>query len=347
VTSAVAPPLRFAVIGVNHPHIHGQVGALRAAGAEFVSFFAPEPDLAEGFARMHGGVRRAADEREILEDPTIQVVTSAGIPSDRAPLGLRVLQHGKDYLVDKPGMTTLEQLAEVRRVQRETGRIYAVFFSERFESRATERAAALVRAGAIGRVVQTLGLGPHQANLAFRPPWFFQRARYGGILCDIASHQVDQFLHFVGAREAEVVASCVANWAHPRHPELEDYGEVHLRSEAATGTARVDWFTPAGLGTWGDGRLFVLGTEGYLEVRKYCDLGGAPGGEHLFLVDGKEKRRFDCRHDPLPFAAAFLRDVAGRTETAMTQAHCFLACELALRAQAQAVRLGHLAGGAG
>jgi predicted dehydrogenase len=346
VTSAAAPPLRFAVIGVNHPHIHGQVGALRAAGAELAAFFAPEPDLAEGFARMHAGVRRADDEREILEDASIHVVTSAGIPSDRAPLGLRVMQHDKDYLVDKPGMTTLAQLEEVRRVQRETGRLYSVFFSERFESRATERAAALVRTGAIGRVVQTLGLGPHQTNLAFRPPWFFQRARYGGILCDIASHQVDQFLHFAGAREAEVVASCVANWAHPQHPELEDYGELHLRSEAATGTARVDWFTPGGLGVWGDGRLFVLGTEGYLEVRKYCDLGGAPGGEHLFLVDGKEKRRFDCRHDPLPFAAAFLRDVAGRTETAMTQAHCFLACELALRAQAQAVRLGPLAGGA-
>ena len=337
------PPLRFAVIGVDHPHLFGQVSTLLAAGGELVAFHVAEPAQAEGFARMYPQAKRARDEREILEDVSIQVVTSASIPSERAPLGVRVLLHGKDFLVDKPGMTTLAQLAEVRRVQRETGRIYSVFFSERFESRATERASKLVAAGAIGRVVQTIGLGPHRASLAHRPKWFFERGRYGGVLCDIASHQVDQFLHFTGAYDAEVVASTVANWAHPEHPGFEDFGELHLRGNAATGTVRVDWYTPDALPTWGDGRLFVLGTEGYLEVRKYCDLGGAPGADHLFLVERGELRRFDCRDDELPFGAAFVADVRDRTGTAMTQAHCFRACELVLQAQARALRLGHLA----
>jgi predicted dehydrogenase len=341
----VTSPLRFAAIGLNHNHIYSQCAALVAAGAEFTAVHAPEPELVKGFTRAFPQARSVASEREILEDDSIRLVTSAGIPSDRAPLGIRVMQHGKDYLVDKPGMTTLEQLAEVRRVVAETGRIYSVFFAERFESRATVRAVELARAGAIGRVVQTVGLGPHRANLPSRPAWFFERERYGGILCDIASHQIDQFLYLAQSESADVVASLVANYAHPEHPGLEDYGEVHLRAGDVSGTARVDWYTPDGLPTWGDGRLFVLGTEGTLEVRKYCDLGGRTGPDHLFLIDGREVRRFDCAQVELPFARLLLDDVRTRTETAMTQSHCFAACELALRAQAQAVRAGHLKGG--
>jgi predicted dehydrogenase len=338
------PSLRFAAIGLNHAHIFGQVGALVAAGAEFVSFHSPEPELVEGFSRVFPQAKQVSDEREILEDDSIAIVTSASIPADRAPLGVRVMQHDKDFLVDKPGLTTLDQLDAVRRVQQVTGRIYSVFFSERHENRATVRAGEPVRAGAIGQVVQVVGLGPHRPNLPSRPPWFFERARYGGILCDIASHQFDQFLHFAGVESAEITASLVANYAHPQHPELEDYGEAHLRAGNVTGMARVDWFTPDGLSTWGDGRLFVLGTEGYIEVRKYVDLGGRIGGDHLFLVDRKEMRRLDCQQVPLPFAPRFLADVRDRTETAMSQRHCFHACELAVRAQAGAERRGHLEG---
>jgi len=334
--------MRFAAIGLDHPHIFGQVGALLAAGAEFVAFHSTESGPVEGFVRAFPQARQVDDEREILEDESISVVTSASIPCDRGPLGVRVMRHGKDFLVDKPGLTTLEQLEEVRHVQAESGRIYSVFFSERFESRATVRAAELVRGGAIGQVIQIIGLGPHRANLPSRPPWFFERARYGGILCDLASHQVDQFLHFAGTESAEISSSCVANYAHPEHPGLEDYGEVHLRTPTTTGLARVDWYTPDGLSTWGDGRLFVLGTEGYLEVRKYCDLGGRTGPDHLFLVDGVETRRLDCSQMELPFARLFLTDVRERTESAMSQTHCFSACELALRAQAEAERRGHL-----
>jgi predicted dehydrogenase len=338
-----AAPLRFAAIGLNHSHIYSQVATLLAGGAEFAAFHSPEPDLVAGFARAFPDARQVDDEREILEDPAIAIVTSAAIPSDRAPLGIRAMQHDKDVLMDKPGVTTLDQLAELRRVQRGTGRIYSVFFSERHESRATVRAAELVRGGAIGQVVQLIGLGPHRTSLATRPPWFFQRSRYGGILCDIASHQIDQFLYFAEADDAEILSSLVANYAHPEHPGLEDYGEVHLRAGITSGLARVDWYTPDGLSTWGDGRLFVLGTEGYVEVRKYCDLAGRTGADHLFLVDGGETRRLDCSQVELPFGPSFLDDVRDRTETAMSQAHCFTACELALRAQAEAERRGHLA----
>ncbi len=333
------PPVRVGVIGLDHGHIFGMAHAVVSAGAELVAFHPEQGGLAEIFAKAHPNARKAGDPREILEDDTIQLVLCAAVNADRAPLGVRVMQHGKDFMTDKPGVTDLDQLAEVRRVQAETGRIYSVCFSERFENAATVRASELVQEGAIGRVVQTVGLGPHRINAPSRPAWYFERARYGGILCDIASHQVDQFLHFTGAQNPRVVASRIANHAHPQWPELEDFGEVLLEGDGCSGYVRVDWFTPDGLSSWGDGRLTLLGTDGFIEIRKNVDLAGREGGSHLFLVDGKQTLHIDCNDVALPYGGLLLDDVVNRTETAMPQAHCFQACELALRAQANAERI--------
>lgn len=335
-------PLRFAVIGVNHNHIHGQVKALLDAGADFVSFFAPEPDLAEPFAVRYPQAKRARSEEEILEDDAVQLVVTAGVNADRAPLGVRVMRHSKDFMTDKPGFTSLEQLEEVRRVQAETKRIYSVCFSEHFEVAAVVKAGELVQQGAIGRVVQTIGLGPHQTNLTSRPEWFFQHVRYGGILTDIGSHQVEQFLFFTGSTTAEVVCSQVANYKHPAHPELEDWGEMSLRGDGGHGYVRVDWYTLDGLGVWGDGRLVILGTEGYIELRKYVDIAGRPDSEHLFLVDQSGTRYIDCAGGDLLYGRQLVHDVLHRTETAIPQERTFLTSELALKAEAQAGRLGHL-----
>ena len=333
------PPLRFATIGLNHNHIYGQTVALLDAGAELVAVFADEDDLAAAYMQRFPQARRVADRREILEDTSIFLVVSATIPDTRAATAIEVMRHGKDVMVDKPGVISLDELAEVRRVQAETGRIFSVCFSERFENRATEKASRLVAAGAIGRVVQTVGLGPHALRNNPRPDWFFQRQRYGGILCDIAAHQCDQFLHFTGSTRAEVVASHIANHANPETPELEDFGEVLLRGNGGTGFIRVDWYTPKGLGVWGDGRLTILGTEGYVELRKYTDIAGRPGKDHLFLVDHKGMRHIDCSDAPLSYYADLRRDIVDRTETAMTHAHCYKVCELALTAQAVAERI--------
>jgi predicted dehydrogenase len=325
--------IRFAAIGLNHGHINGQTDSVIRGGGELVSFFAKEPDLAAAFSKRYPRAKLARSEREILEDPSIQLVVSASIPNERAPLGIEVMRHGKDFMVDKPGITTLEQLADVRRVQAETKRIYSILYSERLENRATVKAGELVKAGAIGKVIQTVGLGPHRMNPKTRPAWFFERERYGGILCDIASHQFDQFLFFTGSSEAEVIASQVANVRHPEYPGLEDFGDVMLRGNGGRGYIRVDWFTPDGLNTWGDGRLTILGTDGFIEIRKNVDVAGRPGGNHLFLVDQKETRYVDCTNVALPYGEQLVDDVLQRTETAMPQAHCFLAMELALRAQ--------------
>ncbi len=334
------PRLRFSVIGINHGHINGQIGAVQRGGGQLVSFYAKEPDLAAEFAKRYPQARAARDEREILEDDSIKLVLSAAIPEERAPLGVRVMRHGKDYMSDKPGITTLEQLAEVRRVQKETRRIYSIMYSERFENAATVKAGELVKAGAIGRVVQTVGLGPHRINNGRRDPWFYERKRFGGILCDIGSHQADQFLFFTGSTRAEVVASQTGNVQHPQHPEFEDFGDMMLRGDGGTGYVRVDWFTPDGLSTWGDGRLTILGTDGFIEIRKNVDIAGRPGGNHLFLVDKKETRHIDCAGVRLPYGEQLVDDILNRTETAMTHEHCFLATELALKAQKESQRIG-------
>ncbi len=333
------PKIKFAVIGLNHGHINGQTEAVIRGGGELVSMFAKEPDLSAAFVKRFPQAKVARSEAEILEDKSIQLVVSASIPDERAPLGVRVMKHGKDFMVDKPGITTLEQLAEVRKVQAETRRIYSIMYSERLENRATVRAGELVRAGAIGQVIQTIGLGPHRMSIKTRPAWFFERPRYGGILCDIASHQADQFLFFTGSTQAQVLSSQVGNVHYPQYPGFEDFGDMTVRGDRGAGYIRVDWFTPDGLATWGDGRLTILGTDGFIEIRKNIDIGGRPGGSHLFLVDQKETRYIDCQKVDLPYGGQLVQDVLDRTETAMPQAHCFLATELVLKAQHQAQRV--------
>lgn len=331
-----AARIRFSVIGMNHGHIYGQVGAVTRGGGELVSFYAKEPDLVAEFAKRYPQAKQAKSEQEILDDKSIQLVLSSAIANERAPLGIRVMKAGKDFMADKPGITTLEQLAEVRKVQKETKRIYSIMYSERLENKATVKAGELVKAGAIGNVIQTVGLGPHRIGLTSRPAWFFEKNQFGGIICDIASHQFDQFLFFTSSTQADIVASQVGNLHYPQYPNFEDFGDVMLRGNGGMGYIRVDWFTPDGLKSWGDGRLTVLGTEGFIEIRKNIDPAGREGGNHLFITDKKETRYIDCSKENLPYGGQLVNDILNRTETAMSQEHCFLATELALKAQKQA-----------
>jgi predicted dehydrogenase len=335
-TTVGKPRIRFAVIGINHGHIYSMVETMINAGGELVSFFARENDLAADFQKRRPGVKQAKTADEILNDGSVQLVVSAAIPDERAPLGIRVMKQGKDFLADKPGILTMEQLQEVKKVQQETKRIYAIFYGERLENKATVRAGELVKQGAIGKVIQTIGMGPHRLNAPSRPDWFFQKKQYGGILVDIATHQCDQFLYFTGSTSAEIVASQVGNFNHPQYSGMEDFGDAMVRGNGGTGYMRVDWFTPDGLNTWGDTRLTILGTEGYIEVRKNTDIGGRQGANHLFLVDQKETRYINCEDVELRYGHLLVDDIVNRTETSMTQEHCFLAAELAIKAQQQA-----------
>ncbi len=334
-TASTRPPVVFAAVGLNHSHIYSQVETLLKHGARLAAVYAREADLVAAFAKRFPQARVARSEQEVLDDPSIQVVVSAAIPNERAPLGIRVMQAGKDFMADKPGITTLAQLRDVRRVQAETRRIYSILYGGRFESPATQRAVELVHAGAIGQVVHTMGAGPHKIG-GNRADWFWDREQFGGVIGDLGTHQVDYFLAFTKARRAEVVAARVGNLHHRDKPAFEDFGDAMLQAETASGYFRVDWFTPGGLPSFGDSRLTVMGTDGYLEIRPQVDLAGRPGGSHLFLVDQKETRYVDAKDTVLPYGPRFLDDVVNRTETAMSQADTFLVTQLVLEAQAKA-----------
>jgi predicted dehydrogenase len=331
----------FAAVALDHGHINGQCNGLVEAGGELGWVFDPDPLKVEAFRKRFPEARVAQSLSQILEDPKVHLVAAAAVPSERGPLGMEVMRAGKHYFTDKTPFTELGQLTEARAVAAETGKKYMVYYSERLHVECAVFAGDLVQQGAIGRVVNVLGLGPHRLNAEARPTWFFERAKYGGILCDIGSHQIEQFLFFSGASDAIVTSARVANYAHREYPELEDFGDATLVADnGATSYFRVDWLTPGGLRKWGDGRTVILGTEGYIEMRKYIDVSREAEGDHLFLVNGETEKYFALSGKVgFPFFGQFILDCLNGTENAMTQEHAFKAAELCLKAQAVAQRI--------
>ncbi|RXZ82707.1 gfo/Idh/MocA family oxidoreductase [Paenibacillaceae bacterium] len=330
----------FAAMALDHGHVYGMCNGLIEAGGTLKWVYDPDPAKVRSFCDTYPGVAVAASEQEILQDPEVRLVAAAAVPSDRGPLGVKVMRHGKDYFTDKTPFTTLDQLAEARAAAQATGRKYAVYYSERLHVESAVFAGQLVHDGAIGRVVQVLGLGPHRLNAPSRPDWFFQKAKYGGILCDIGSHQIEQFLYFTGSNDAKVLHSKVANYNNKNYPELEDFGDATLLgSSGASHYFRVDWLTPSGLSTWGDGRTLLMGTEGYIELRKYVDIARGEGNQ-VYLVNGEGEHRIDVSGKVgFPYFGELILDSMNRTENAMTQEHAFKAAELCLLAQDQAIRV--------
>jgi predicted dehydrogenase len=331
----------FAAMSLEHGHIYGMCNGLLEAGASIKWVYDKDPDKVRQFIKTYPNARPAASEQQILQDSDVQFVAAAAIPRDRGPLGVKVMEHGKDYFTDKTPFTAQTQLEQAKHAVEKTGRKYAVYYSERLHVESAVFAGQLVKDGVIGRVVQVLGLGPHRLSAASRPEWFFKKEQYGGILCDIGSHQIEQFLYYAGCNDAEVLHSMVANYNNKSYPELEDYGDATLRGDnGATNYFRVDWLTPDGLSTWGDGRTVILGTNGYIELRKYVDIARDARGDQLYLVNDEGEFHMELGGKVgYPYFGELILDSLNRTEHAMTQAHTFKAAELCLQAQSKAMRV--------
>ena len=336
--------IKFGVCGMSHDHIYGMVNAVIRGGGQLVSAWGLEPAKVANFKKRYPDVKIVSSQKEIFEDPQLQLVLTSQIPVERAGIAVAAMKHGKDVLSDKPGMLSLEQVDEVRKTIAATGRIYNIMYSEMLEVPAAVKAAELVQQGAIGRVIQTINIAPHQiqqhggdgGGAMGRPDWFWEPERNGGILNDIGSHQVYQFLYLTGSKKAEIAEAQVSNVAHPQHPKFMDFGDMVLRGDRGFGYVRLDWFTPDGLGTWGDGRLFILGTKGYIEVRKYTNVGESKKGNNLYIVDNSSARFIDCNQVPLPYGPALVSDIVNRTHTGQDIEQALLAAELVVRAQMQA-----------
>ena len=328
----------FSVTGLDHGHIFGQTNGLIDAGATLKYVYDPDPKKLDDFLTRYPQAKRAASIEEILEDDETICVASANVPCERGPLGVRVLNAGKHYFTDKSPFTTLEQLADARRAVAATEKRYMVYYSERLHNESSMKATELIRGGAIGEVLQVINLAPHRMSKSARPDWFFEKAKYGGILTDIGSHQFEQFLAFTGATDGIVNHARVENFTAPDKPGLEDFGEASLTmNTGASCYCRIDWLTPDGLRVWGDGRVFVVGTKGTMEIRKYIALARQEPGNKLFLVDGEEEREIDCDGTTgFPFFGEMILDLLEGTERAMTQEHIFKAAELSMLAQKMA-----------
>lgn len=332
----------FAAAFLDHGHIYGMCNGLIEAGGLLQYVYDRDPARAAALAKRFPGVTIVDSFECLLENPTIHLIAAAAIPNERGPIGCRVMRAGKDYFTDKSPFTTLAQLEEARRTVAETGCKYMVYYSERLHVESAIYAGELIQRGAIGKVVEVVGFGPHRVgDPTKRPDWFFQKEKYGGILCDIASHQFEQFLFFSGAKDAEILSATVSNRHYSQFPELEDFGEAHLLGDnGVTQFVRVDWLTPAASRVWGDGRMFILGTEGYIELRKYVNIGNPqedPTRDHVFLVNGETEQYINV-HGKVghPYFGQLILDILNRTENAMTQAHAFKAAELSLLAQEKA-----------
>ncbi len=331
----------FAAMALDHGHIYGMSNGLIEAGADLKWVFDPDPAQVEKFVAAYPQASVARSNQEIFDDPEVQLVASAAIPNLRCPLGCEVMEHGKHYFTDKAPMTTLAQVDDAKAKVAATGQKYAVYYSERLHTECSIYAGNLIAEGAIGRVIQVIGMGPHRLSAPSRPDWFFNFEQYGGILCDIGSHQIEQFLFYTGAKDATVSASRVANYNNKQYPELEDFGDASLVADnGATNYFRVDWFTPDGLGAWGDGRAFILGTDGYIELRKYLDVGREGESDQLYLVNQKGEQHIRTHNTVgFPYFGQLVLDCLNGTETAMTQDHTFKAAELCLIAQRDAVKV--------
>jgi len=331
----------FAAVALDHAHINGMTNGLLEAGGTLKWVYDPDPNKVLAYVKQYPQAKIAKSLDEVLSDPEVHLCAGAAITSQRCALGLKVMEAGKDYFTDKAPLTSLEQLAAAKETAARTGKKYMVYYSERLHVECAVFAGQLIADGAIGDVMQVIGFGPHRLSAPARPQWFFEKELYGGILCDIGSHQIEQYLFYSGAKDAKVVRSQIANYAHPEYPELEDFGDAMLVGDnGTTNYFRVDWFTPDGLGTWGDGRTTILGTKGFIELRKYINIGAHRTGNHLFLANGETEQHIECEGKVgYPFFGDLILDVLNRTENAMTQEHAFKAAELCVRAELEAVRI--------
>lgn len=329
------------VIGLDHGHIYGMCNGLFEAGADIAYVYDPDPKKIASFVEAFPSAKVLPSKQAVLEHPAIHLIATAGVPCDRGPLGLEALDHGKDFFSDKPPFTTQAQVDMARKKVIQTGKKWFVYYSERLHVESAVYAEKLLGDGAIGRIVSIRGWGPHRLSASSRPAWFFDKEKYGGILVDIGSHQLEQILQFSGAEDAQLVSSRVGNLYHPEYPGFEDFGDAcFTASNGIPCYFCLDWYTPDGLGTWGDGRIFIVGTKGYIELRKYIDVAASKEGDHVILVNEAGEQHFHVKGQVgFPYFGRLIKDVLERTETAMTQEHTFRAIELAIEAETKAIRI--------
>lgn len=341
ISNIVCAPGEFivGVSGIDHGHIYGMCNGLIEAGAQIKYIYDKDQKKVEAFIKAFPSAKFIESEDLLIQISEINLIATSAIPNERYKIGLKALDNGKDFFSDKPPFTTLAQLESARNKVKETNLKWFVYYSERLHVEAAVYAGQLIEQGVIGDVVSIKGWGPHRIDKANRPSWFFNKEQFGGIIVDIGSHQLEQALYYAKAKDAKLVSSRIGNLKNQDYPLFEDYGDAtYITDNNIPCYISVDWFTPDGLSTWGDGRLIVSGTKGYIEIRKYLDVAASKEGDHVIVVDEKEEKHYRVHNKiGFPFFGQMIRDCLDRTELAISQEHTFKSIELALIAQKDAV----------
>ena len=324
--------LNIGVLGIDHGHIFDMLDEMLKEGCTCKFFWTEgSPLTLNEFIKKYPNIKRVEDKEKILDDQEIDIILISSIPVDRAKLAIHCLNAGKDVMVDKPGCTTIDQLNELKKTVKKTGKIWSVNFSERFHVSAVTKAEELISNGLIGTVKQTIGTGPHrQGNYEDLNGFMKERVMVELLQNRITSNS--SIFIFTGSNEAKINHALV-EILKKEFPGFQDFGEINLTSNKGHGYIRLDWFTPDALPTWGDGRLLILGDKGYLEIRKYTDIARSKKGNHLFYANNNEVKYIDCSEVGLPYFRNLINDVLDRTETACLQELTFLSMELAIKAQ--------------
>ena len=329
-------PFCFGVTGLNHTHINPMCTGLIEAGATLTHVYEQDEKLLEAFLKKHPTVSVCKSLDELLSIPTLELIATAAIPSDRSKIEILSMKAGKDVFTDKAPFLTKEELSEVKRTSLETGRKLFVYYGEFMHNEAAIFAKQLIDRDIIGKVAHIDIFAPHRLNAPYRPGWFFERDKTSGILTDIGSHQFQQFLEYAGTNRATLNSARVANYFSPEYEGFDDFGDATLTADnGITGYVRIDWMSPKGINTWGDGRVIILGSKGYIELRKNCNIGTEAvitNSVYVCTEDGVFTESVSGKVG-YPFFTNLMKDVRNRTYTAMNEEQVYNAIELAITAQ--------------
>lgn len=332
--------LSIAAIGMAHEHIYGQVRMLVAQGARLVGCYDADPEPCRKLLAEYPQAKIAQTEEELLNDPAVEVIVTAAVPSERANIGLRALAQGKHVFTDKPGIINQAQLSALKEATRNSGKKYLIYYQMRRAPLVWEMVRR-IRSGDIGKVVQVMSVCPHRCGADARPDWFFDLARSGSILMDIGVHHLDLHLLFTGQARGNLRYARMDCVRFTEYEGFYDYGEAlfEYAGGSITGSFRLDWLSPDGLNAHGDGRFLVLGSEGYLDYRPSVELAGRVGKGHLFVVNQRESLALSPADvAPTTFSADLYQDFVDGGEKSMIQESIFNTAEMLLEAESEALK---------
>jgi predicted dehydrogenase len=291
-------PLPIAIIGAAHSHLDYVLDEVAAGGAARIVAVVEHDPARLASLRQRTGAPGYADHQAMLREHRIAaaaVVTEFG---DRARIVADLAAQGILSIVDKPLAVRMADLDAVTTALR--GRdLVALMLEKRFYP-VTLALRELVAAGRIGQIVAIHATGPHKLRPAGRPAWLFDQASYGGILADLAVHDIDLALLLCGAGSGQV-SGWISPLAAPGTAAFAGFGRALVSCDGGPQIAiEVDWLQPDASPRHGDYAMRVTGTHGradalFAQARLVLETHAQPAQE-VTLPEGQPPARFAFDH---------------------------------------------------